>query len=514
MSVRPSLFLNILRLLCAFIFCTISLVYGQSKPNIIIIYADDLGYGDISANGATKIKTPNIDKIAANGLNFTNAHASSATCTPSRYSLLTGQYAWRVKGTRIASGDATLIIPINKGTLPGMLQKAGYSTAAVGKWHLGLGEVNGPEWNEEIKPGPIECGFNYSFILPATGDRVPCVYVENHRVVNLSHTDPIQVSYKEKVGTEPTGLEHPELLKIPYSNSGHDQTIINGISRIGYMSGGKSAYWKDEDIAYVLISKAVHFITANKQKSFFLYFAPHDIHVPHVPNSRFLGKSGLGLRGDAILQLDWSVGQLLKVLDSLKLSQNTLIIFSSDNGPAIQDGYEDGGFDNLNGHTPAGDFRGGKYSAFDAGTRVPFIVKWPGKIKPHSTSAALYNHVDLYASLARLTGQVKSKNEAPDSEELLDVLLGKNSNGRQNVVEHAANENLGLLTKDGWKYIRPHSGAKTNKNNIELGNDMTSQLYNLNTDKGEKKNLSSKFPEKVKELEALLQSIVNNNHKD
>ena len=211
MSVHPSLFLNILGLLCGFIFSTTSLVYGQSKPNIIIIYADDLGYGDISANGAIKIKTPNIDKIAANGLNFTNAHASSATCTPSRYSLLTGQYAWRVKGTRIASGDATLIIPINKGTLPGMLQKAGYSTAVIGKWHLGLGEVNGPEWNGEIKPGPIECGFNYSFILPATGDRVPCVYVENHHVVNLSHTDPIQVSYKEKVGTEPTGLEHPEL---------------------------------------------------------------------------------------------------------------------------------------------------------------------------------------------------------------------------------------------------------------------------------------------------------------
>ncbi len=205
---------------------------APQKPNIVIIYADDLGYGDVSAYGATKIKTPNMDKIAAQGLRFTNAHTSSATCTPSRFSILTGKYAWRKQGTGIAPGDAALIIPTDIVTLPGMLQKGGYQTAVVGKWHLGLGPAGGPDWNSDIKPGPLEIGFTYSFIMPATGDRVPCVYLENHRIVDLDPADPIQVNYKQKVGAEPTGSENPELLKMKPSH-GHDNTIINGVSRIG-----------------------------------------------------------------------------------------------------------------------------------------------------------------------------------------------------------------------------------------------------------------------------------------
>lgn len=211
---------------------------AQSKPNIVIIYTDDLGVGDISANGATKVKTPNIDRIANQGLRFTNAYATAATCTPSRFSLLTGKYAWRKSGTNIAPGDAALIIPTNEETMPGMLQKAGYQTAVVGKWHLGLGPAGGPVWNSDIKPGPLEVGFNYSFIMPATGDRVPCVYMENYRIVDLDPADSITVSYKEKIGNEPTGKENPELLKLNYSH-GHDATIINGVSRIGWMTGGK-----------------------------------------------------------------------------------------------------------------------------------------------------------------------------------------------------------------------------------------------------------------------------------
>ncbi|HEY0669634.1 MAG TPA: sulfatase-like hydrolase/transferase, partial [Sphingobacteriaceae bacterium] len=228
---------------------------NDTKPNIIIIYTDDLGYGDISANGAAKINTPNIDRIAAQGLRFTNAYATSATCTPSRFSLLTGKYAWRKSGTGIAPGDAALIIPTDTETLPGMLQKAGYHTAVVGKWHLGLGPKGGPDWNAEIKPGPLEIGFNYSFILPATGDRVPCVYLENHRIVDLDPADPISTSYKEKIGNETTGKENPDLLKMKYSN-GHDGTIINGVSRIGWMSGGNKARWIDEEMAEVLTNRA------------------------------------------------------------------------------------------------------------------------------------------------------------------------------------------------------------------------------------------------------------------
>lgn len=485
---------------------------AQARPNILVIYADDLGYGDVSANGATKIATPNIDRIAARGMRFTNAHATSATCTPSRYAILTGQYPWRRSGTRIAPGDASLIIPTTSNTLPKMLQGAGYRTAAVGKWHLGLGTSDdGPNWNGDIRPSPNDVGFDYSFILPATGDRVPCVYVENHHVVGADPADPIAVNYKTKVGNEPTGADHPELQKIPYSpNRGHDGTIVNGMARIGSMSGGQKARWVDEDMADRLTAKAAQFISEKGKKPFFLYFAPHDIHVPHMPNNRFVGKSGLGLRGDAILELDWSVGRLLHTLDSLGLTRNTLIIFSSDNGPAVQDGYEDEGWARLNGHTPGGPYRGGKYSAFDAGTRVPLFISWPAGGVRNDSSAALVNQIDLFASLARLTGQPLAATDAPDSHDEWAAFCGKQPAARAYVVEQAANDNLGILTADGWKYIRPHEGPKTNKNNIEMGNDRSPQLYYLVTDPGERANLAEQQPEKVRALEALLQSEVDN----
>lgn len=214
-------------------------------PNIVLILADDVGYGDFSCYGATRVATPNVDRLAARGMRFTDAHSSSATCTPSRYSLMTGEYAWRKKGTNILPGDAALIIEPGRATLPSVLHAAGYATGCVGKWHLGLGRGN-IDWNGEIQPGPLEVGFDYSFIIPATGDRVPCVFVENHRVFGLDPQDPIQVSYNEKVGNDPTGRERPDLLAMKLS-AGHDGTIVNGISRIGFMSGGKSARWVDTE---------------------------------------------------------------------------------------------------------------------------------------------------------------------------------------------------------------------------------------------------------------------------
>jgi len=478
---------------------------AQQKPNIIIIYADDLGYGDVSCYGATKIKTPNIDKIAARGLRFTNAHSSSATCTPSRFSMLTGIYAWRHEGTKVARGDASLIISTDITTLPRMLQNAGYKTGVVGKWHLGLGGKEGPQWNSDVKPGPLEIGFNYSFIMPATGDRVPCVYIENHKVVDLNPADPIKVSYDEKVGNEPTGKDNPELLKVKFTEGGHDQTIVNGVSRIGFMSGGKKARWIDEDMADVYTNRAINFINKNKNAPFFLYFATHDIHVPHLPHSRFAGKSGLGARGDAILSLDWTVGEVLKTLNQLKLEKNTMIVLSSDNGPAIQDGYMDGGFEKLNGHTPAGPLRGGKYSSFDAGTRVPFIVSWQGKIAA-GVSDALISQMDLFASFANLTNQKLVANEAPDSYNMLNELLGKSLKGHSTLVEHTGNNGFSLIQGD-WKYIEPSNGAKRNKNNIELGNDLQPQLYNLKSDLGETKNVSKEYPDKLKEMKTILQTI-------
>lgn len=472
---------------------------ARQQPNIIIIYADDLGYGDVSANGATKIRTPNMDKVAAAGIRFTNAHSSSATCTPSRFSILTGKYPWRERNTGIAPGNAPAIIKPGMPTLPGMLQRAGYETAVVGKWHLGLGPAGGADWNGVIKPGPLEIGFNYSYILPATGDRVPTVYVENHHVVNLDPKDPIQVSFKEKVGNEPTGYENPELLKMKGTPS-HSQTIINGIGRMGYMSGGKAARWDDSEMASVLTGKALDFIRANQAKPFFLYLATHDIHVPHVTASQFYGKSGLGLRGDAILQLDWTVGEVLKTLDQLKLMEKTMIIISSDNGPAGEEGYYDGSTRDLNGHTPSGPFRGGKYSIFEGGTRVPFFVSWKGRIKPAQESDALICQVDLFASLAKLCDVKLAEGEAPDSQEMLAVLMGKSTKGRKYLIEHngIGQRTLGVIDKD-WKYIAPKDGK------IQSKNDEVPQLYRLSDDKGEKRNVADQYPKVLERMQGLLE---------
>jgi arylsulfatase A-like enzyme len=474
----------------------------SARPNIVIIYADDLGYGDVSCYGATRIKTPNIDRLALQGLRFVNAHSSSATCTPSRYSMLTGEYAWRRKGTGVLPGDARLIIEPGRTTLPSVLHRAGYATGVVGKWHLGLGAGN-LDWNSDIMPGPLDIGFDYSFLIPATGDRVPCVFVEDRRVIGLDPRDPIQVSYGKPVGNEPTGKDHPELLKM-HPSHGHDQTIVNGISRIGYMSGGKSARWVDEDIADVITARATEFIERNRDRRFFLYFATHDIHVPRVPHPRFAGKSGLGPRGDVILEFDWSAGEVLKTLDRLNLADNTLVVLTSDNGPVVDDGYRDQAVEKLDGHKPSGPLRGGKYSAFDAGTRVALIVRWPGHVKT-GVSEALVSQIDFLATFAALTGQTLTGADAPDSYSVLDAMLGKSDEGRDTLVEHAGT--LSLI-RGQWKYIEPGNGPRMNKNtNTELGNDPKPQLYDLSVDLGEKRNVAGEHPQLVEEMAAQLQKI-------
>lgn len=488
--------------------------FGQTKktkkdttkfPNIIFIYADDLGYGDLSCYGATKIKTPNLDQMAKQGIRFTNAHTTSATCTPSRYALMTGQYPWRKSGTGILQGDAALIIPTDKISLPKLFQQAGYKTAIVGKWHLGLGNEVAKNWNGEIKPGPNEIGFDYSFIFPATADRVPTVFLENHLVVGLDTADPIEVDYKNVIGTDPTGKDHPELLKMKSSpQHGHDQTIVNGIGRIGYMRGGQKARWTDEEMPLTFLTKAKEFIEVNKDKSFFLYYALTEPHVPRMPSTMFKGKSGLGYRGDAILQIDWTVGEIMKQLKYLGISKNTMIIFSSDNGPVLDDGYQDEAVTKLNGHTPAGLLRGGKYSAFEAGTRVPFIVHWPQMGGP-KVSTALISQIDMLASFSKLIKQPIPGGEAMDSENHLDVLLGKTDKGRATLIEQAGT--MAIISGD-WKYISPSNGpAYYELTAIEPGNSPEPQLYNLENDIGEKNNLAKKYPDKVKELEQLLDTI-------
>jgi len=370
------------------------------------------------------------------------------------------------------------------------LHDAGYKTAVVGKWHLGL--TNGrPNWNAELKPGPLEIGFDYSFIIPATGDRTPCVFVENHRVANYDPADPIEVDYKKKVGNEPTGAERRDLLTMKPSH-GHDNTIVNGISRIGYMSGGKQARWKDENIADVLTQHAVDFIKQNRANKFFLYFATHDIHVPRVPHPRFRGKTGMGPRGDAIVECDWSVGQVLKTLDDLHITENTLVIFTSDNGPVVDDGYQDEAVEKLGAHKPAGPLRGGKSTVWEGGTREPFIARWPNHIAAGKTSDALICQIDLLASLAAFTNQKLPPNAAPDSQNVLPALLGQSNHGRDELVEQAR---VLALRQANWKYIEPASP-----------NDKP-QLYNLADDLAEQKNLARSNSQKLNQLQARLDEI-------
>jgi len=472
-------------------------------PNIVIFYVDDLGYADVGSYGAVGVETPNIDRLAASGLRFTDAHSSAATCTPSRYSLLTGEHGFR-RDARILRGDAPLLIPVGKPTLPAMLKQAGYATAVVGKWHLGLG--NGDlDWNGEISPGPLEIGFDYAFLLPATGDRVPTVYVEDHQVVNLDSADPIEVSYKGKVGDRPTGYENPELLRLGADRQ-HSNTIVNGVSRIGHMSGGESALWVDEEFPDVFSAKAAAFIRANKDRPFFLFHSFHDIHVPRLPNPRFKDKSTMGPRGDAIAQTDWIVGALVKELEKLGIDNRTLLIFMSDNGPVLNDGYEDQAMELVGDHKPAGPFRGSKYSAYEGGTRVPTITYWPGTIVP-GTSDALVSQLDVYASVARLVGVNPRAHEATDSRDQLDVWLGYSDDGREYLIEESVGGQS--LRYGGWKYIPPkeNPGPGTATKGVEGGFATVPQLYDLSTNIGEQFNVAGEHPELVNTLQFELDRI-------
>lgn len=472
--------------------CTTACAADVARPNIVLIVADDLGYGDVGCYGATKVRTPNIDRLAAKGVRFTDGHCTSATCTPSRYALLTGEYPWRRQGTAILRGDAPLIIDPGRPTLPSVLKAAGYVTGVVGKWHLGLGAGN-VDWNGPIKPGPLEIGFDYCFLIPATGDRTPCVYVEDHGVVGLDKSDPIRVSYGQKVGDDPTGKERPDLLKMKLTH-GHDNTIVNGISRIGFMSGGKAARWVDQDMADVITKKATNYIERSKDKPFFLFFSTHDIHVPRVPHPRFAGTSQCGTRGDVIQQLDGCVGAVMGALDRLGLADNTIVILSSDNGPVLDDGYADGAVETLNGHAPAGLLNGGKYSPYEGGTRVPFIVRWPARVKP-GASGALVCQVDLMASLGALVGQELGEKVGPDSFNVLPALLGEQPTGRDHLVEQGGPL---ALRKGKWKLVtRPNAARPAGR----------AELYDLSQDPSERNNLAGEHPDVVTELTGFLQDL-------
>ena len=473
------------------------------QPNIIIIYADDLGYGDVSAYEQGTLNTPNFDRIAKEGILFKRGYASSATCTPSRYALLTGQYPWKNKRARILPGNAPLIIDTTMQTLPKIMQSAGYKTAVIGKWHLGLGHRE-LDWNGKIDPGPNQVGFDYSYILASTNDRTPTVYVENHRVVGLNAEDPLEVHYKKNFPGEPTGKENPEKLKV-FPSHGHDMSIHNGISRIGFQTGGVDARYIDEDMSDTILSRSLEFIEKHQQVPFFLFYSLHQPHVPRVPHPRFVGQSGMGPRGDVILEADWAVGQVLDKIDQLGLAENTLILFSSDNGPVLNDGYQDQAVEKIGNHTPHGGLRGGKYSLYEAGTRVPLMIRWTGKINP-MISEALVSQIDFSASFAKLLGVPIGQ---MDSQELLDAFLGKTERGRDSLVLEAIGRKSYL--KRDWVLIPPHSGNPIISTvGIESGASNEYQLYRLIDDRSQQNNLAEEFPQKVMQMEKELNHLLEN----
>lgn len=498
--------------------CVSILCYGTTdariesqikRPNVILIYADDLGYGDLECYGARNVHTPNVNKLAKEGIRFTNAHAVASTSTPSRYSLLTGEYAWRHPGTDVAAGDAGMIIRSEQFTMADMFKSVGYATCAIGKWHLGLGDKTAKQdWNAPLPAALGDLGFDYHYIMAATADRVPCVFIENGQVANYAPSAPIQVSYVRNFPGEPTGKDNPELLYNLKPSHGHDMSIVNGISRIGYMKGGGKALWKDENIADSLTAHAVRFIGQHKDRPFFMYFATNDVHVPRFPHQRFRGKNKMGLRGDAIAQFDWTVGQIMSALDSLGIADNTLIVLSSDNGPVVDDGYMDEAKEKLYGHRPAGPFRGNKYSAFEGGTAVPAIIRWPAEITPQPTSDILISQIDWFASLAKLVGATLPKGAAPDSWEYADTFRGRNLKSRPWVMEYASNHTLSVRTPQ-WKYIEPNDDPKyiSWAPDIESGNLPVPQLYQMESNMQERVNVACRYPQEVFSLQNIVRRI-------
>ena len=474
------------------------------QPNVVLIYLDDLGYGDVSSYELGTLETPNIDKIANGGIRFTNGYASSATCSPSRYALMTGTYPWRNKRAKIITGG-NLIIDESEMTLPKMFKSMGYETGVVGKWHLGLGKGGPVDYNSLIKPGPNEVGFDHSYIMADTQDRVPTVYIENGNVVNLDPEDPIEINFGNDDYGLPSGTKNPELLTMKWHH-GHNKAIVNGVPRIGYMKGGEKAKWSDIDMADEFINKSKEYLDTVKDKPFFLFYSLQQPHVPRTPHPRFVGTSGMGPRGDVIKEADWCIGEMYNYLEENGILENTIIIISSDNGPVLNDGYYDDAVEKLGDHTPAGNLRGGKYSLYEAGTRVPFITYWKGKINPQ-VSDELVTQIDFLNSLSSLIGSDISSTDGVD---LSSVFFENYGSGREEFVLEATSRTA--FRQKNWVMIPPHNLMAINPRvNIELGNSKDYLLFDLNNDISQQNDLSKSNPEKLVEMIERYEYIIGNN---
>jgi arylsulfatase A len=499
----------------------------QQKPNVVYILVDDLGYGDIGCYGATKVKTPNIDKLATEGKIFTDAHSASAVCTPSRYALLTGQYPLRGNNGKGIWGPAPvtsrLLIDTDQLTIADVFKNSGYSTAALGKWHLGFGKDEN-KWEQPLSPGPNDLGFDYYYGVPVVNSAPPYVYVENTNVVGADANDPLVYIGRGKPE------EATPITPIPPEASQRTPNMFKGAVEAHKL-------YNDYTVGTVLAGKAVDWITdktskksdGEKQNPFFLYLATTHIHHPFTPGSNFQGKSDAELYGDFIQELDWMVGQVTSTLEKQGVSDNTLVVLTSDNGAMLNLGGRNAV---KAGHKINGDLLGFKFGVWEGGHRVPFIAKWPSKIDAGTISNQLICNVDILATFMALTGQDSSTLGNTDSVNVLPALLGSPEEQIRKELVLAAHKQTHLsLRKGKWMYIpakgsggftgskpQQHAwggapavafvgGVNSDIENGKIKEDaQVAQLYNLEEDKYQATNIYSEHPEVVKEMEAILES--------
>ena len=459
---------------------------NSEYPNIVLIYADDLGYGDLGCYGATKLKTPNIDRLAKEGRLFTDGHSTSAVCTPSRYALLTGEYPLRINNYSPVFCEDKLLINPKQTTIASLLKRKGYATACIGKWHLGFGNKRKPDWNQEIKPGPLELGFDYYFGLPVVNSHPPFVYMENRRIVGLDPSDPL--IYQR--GGKTYGREYQRKHTSPRRN-------------MPSLIGGKAAHdlYIDELVGETLTQKALTWMNQQSQP-FFLYYASHNIHHPFTPHPYFQGKSESGIYGDFVHELDWSVGQLIAAVERFGVLENTLFIFTSDNGAM----FNHGGIRAQElGHKPNGELKGQKFGAWEGGHRVPFIACWPNKIPAGSTSGAFMANMDLLPTFAAITDQKLTPKEARDGFNQLPLFV-------EEVGVSARNESLiqpfkrthTSLRKGDWIYIPGTGDGGWMK---AKPGDPERQLYNLKEDPFQKNNRITDYPKRADAMAARLHEM-------